>query len=453
MSVGGSDVRLQLSGLFDSCADTVGAAQVGISQGGSGVVGGTTRSVTVGGAASFVLPAGGTVLTDPVNLAVAPGALLAVSLYFPSATGPTTWHPLADTANYVGPGNQVAMAGGMTSATTTTSWYFLSGVQVDAPTGAGAVVAFGASSTDGEGSTLNAEQRWPDDLYRRIQAEGQGGVLGVANAAISGNRLLTDGGTSGQSGLRRFSRDALSETGANVVIVSSLGNNDIGLNQMPDGSPVTVAEIIAGYQQLIAQAHTAGLAVIGGTVTPDQGAFYYSAGGEAKRQTVNNWILTSGAFDGTVDFASAVAAPGNPSALLPAYDSGDHLHLNDSGYQVMANAVNLPILSMTFDPIAAHYRSLGGPSSFLGAPTGAEQPVGDGRMQSYQGGNIYWSRASGAFEVHGAILGRYLSLGGTASFLGFPTSDEFQVGPAGRQSNFRNGYIFFSFTNDATTVG
>ena len=439
VSVGGSSVRVQLSGLFDSRNVTVTAGQVGISQAGSGVVAGTNRALTVGGGSSFVLPAGGTVLSDPINLPVAPGALLAISLYFQAPTGPTTWHPLAVTTNYIAPGNQVANPGAMAGATTTTSWYFLSGIQVNAPTTADAVVAFGASTTDGQGSTLDADRRWPDDLYRRIQQQGQGGVEGVANAGISGNRLLTDGGISGQSGLSRFSRDALSTPGAKVVIVSSLGNNDIGFNQGPDGGPVTAAEIIAGYQRLITEAHTAGLTIIGGTITPDQGSFYYSAAGEAKRQAVNNWILTSGAFDATIDFATAVADPNNRSALLPAYDTGDHLHLNDSGYQAMANAVNLSALTPTFDPIAAHYNALGGASSFLGAPTGPEEPVGNGQMQTFQGGTIYFSPSTGAFEVHGSILGHYQVLGGPTGVLGFPTSDELATqGAGGRFNTFQN---------------
>jgi lysophospholipase L1-like esterase len=558
--IGGSQLRLRLSGVFDTAAVTVTRATVALRQSGAALQGGTDSSVTVGGSSSFVLPPQGVVLTDPVALQVPTQADVAVSLYFAAPTGPVTWHPLALTTNYVAAGDQTASVGSAPYSATVSSWYALSSVEIDAPTTTEGVIAFGASTTDGLGSTPDTDRRWSDDLYRRISAVGQGQHVSVVNSGISGNRLLTDAGTSGQSGVHRFGRDALGVSGARYVIVSSLGNNDIGYNQGPGGGPVTVAAMTAAYQQMITQAHAAGLLAIGGTLTPDEGAFYYSAAGEMKRQAVNNWILTSGAFDATIDFAGAVADPTDPARLLPGYDGGDHLHLNDPGYQAMANTVNLSIFTAAGDPIANHYRSLGGASSFLGYPTGAEQPVGGGRVQAYQDGNIYWSRASGALEVHGAILAqylalggpagmpgfptsdeqptagaggrfntfqranlywspasgafevhgailahylalggpagmlgfpmtdeqptagaggrfnsfrggvidwspgtgafevqgailsRYLSLGGTASFLGFPISDEFQVGPAGRQSNFQHGYIIFSFTNGAVTV-
>ena len=413
-SIGGSQLRLRLAGVFDAGPVTVTRATVALRAAGAALQPGTDSAVTVGGSTSFLLPAHGAVLTDPVALQVPTQADVAVSLYFAAPTGPVTWHPLALTTNYVAGGNQTASVTASPYAATAASWYLLSGIDIDAPAALGAIVAIGASTTDGLGSTPDADRRWSDDLYRRISTAGQGQQVSIANSGISGDRLLTDAGTSGQSGLHRFGRDALGVPGVRYVIVSSLGNNDIGYNLGPGGGPVTVAEMTAGYQQMIAQAHAAGLTIIGATLTPDEGSFYYSAAGEAKRQAVNHWILTSGAFDATIDFAGVVADPADPARLLPGFDGGDHLHLNDAGYQAMANTVNLSVFTASGDPIINHYRSLGGASSFLGYPTGAEQPVAGGRVQAYQGGSIYWSPGTGAFEVQGVILGHYLTLGGPA---------------------------------------
>ncbi|MDQ2728046.1 MAG: GDSL-type esterase/lipase family protein [Actinomycetota bacterium] len=555
-SIGGSQLRVRLTNVFGTQPLSVAAAEVGIGQSGNSVVPGSNHMLTVGGSASFVIPPGAFVFSDPVGLQTSAGSDVAVSLYFAAPTGPATWHPLALTTTYIAAGEHTA-DNTMPYKATASSWYFLSGIDTLARATNVAAVALGASSTDGLGSTFAANRRWIDDLNGRLDASDPTAAPSVLNEGISSNRLLSGGGTAGQSGEDRFARDALGQSGARTVIVSSLGNNDIGDKIGANGQAITAAAMIAGYQQLIARAHGAGLTIIGGTITPDQGAYYYTPSGETIRQQVNGWILTSGAFDATSDFAGAVADPTDPARIRPSYDEGDHLHLNDAGYQAMSQSVD-PLL-LSGDPVADRYQTLGGASSFLGAATGPEQTVGAGHSQAYQGGTIYWSPATGAHEVHGAILGhylalggpagilgyptsdespsaggrlsdfqggitywspatgayevhgvilshylalggpagilgypisdeqptrapggrfnsfqggvidwspalgafevqgailnRYLSLGGTASFLGFPISDEFQVGPAGRQSNFEHGYISFSFTNGAITVG
>ncbi|HVA09607.1 MAG TPA: hypothetical protein VNG12_23005, partial [Acidimicrobiales bacterium] len=172
ISIGGSQVRLQLSNLFGAAPIRVDAAEIGVSEAGASVVGGINHPVTVGQSASFVLPAGGEVLTDPVALPVAAGGNLTVSLYFAIPTGPTTWHPVALTPSYVAAGNQVDASGPQPYRATAASWYFLSGVDTVAPAGAQAIVAFGASTTDGVKSTTRTDQRWVDDLNRRIDEGG-----------------------------------------------------------------------------------------------------------------------------------------------------------------------------------------------------------------------------------------------------------------------------------------
>jgi lysophospholipase L1-like esterase len=197
----------------------------------------------------------------------------------------------------------------------------------------GAVVALGDSITDGTFSTVNANHRWPNDLARRLAAR-HGRTLSVVDEGIAGNQVLRDSGLAGVNVLARLGRDVLEQPGARVVILLE-GVNDIGASQ------ATADQLIPAYQQIIAQVHARGLRILGGTLTPFKGAFYWTPAGEATREAVNRWILTSGAFDGVVDFASATADSADPLTFNPTFDSGDHLHPNDAGYQAMANAVNL----------------------------------------------------------------------------------------------------------------
>jgi lysophospholipase L1-like esterase len=210
------------------------------------------------------------------------------------------------------------------------------------------VVAFGDSITDGYHSNLNANARWPNDLARRFLAGPPGQALGVVDAGISGNRVLNNSACFGIRGVTRFLRDVAARTGARYVIVLE-GINDIGFSDLPNtgcfapNTNVSAAQIIHGYKILIAAAHRAGLKIFGATLTPFQGSLYYTAAGEAKREAINHWIRTSHAFNGVIDFAKAVQDPANPLQILPAFDSGDHLHPNDAGYQAMANAINLAL--------------------------------------------------------------------------------------------------------------
>ena len=296
------------------------------------------------------LPPGAAVVSDPVPKAVPSQTDLAVSLFTRAATGPATYHSDAQQVNYVSTAGDYAGSESGTAFTTPSQhWYFANDVDVLAgPPTRGTIVAFGDSITDGYQSTVNANARWPNDLARRILAGPPGQVHPVVDEGISGNRVLNDSVCFGVNAQARFFRDVAGRAGARYVILLE-GINDIGFSQTPDSgctapnTDVSAAQIIAGYRHLIAAAHAAGLKIFGGTLTPFQGAAYYSAAGEAKREAVNNFIRTSGAFDGVIDFDAAVRDPANPLQILPAYDSGDHLHPNDAGYQAMANAVNLAL--------------------------------------------------------------------------------------------------------------
>lgn len=296
----------------------------------------------------MLIPPGAEALSDPVHLTVPALQDLAVSVYLPQPTGPATQHSDAQQDNYVASGNHALDDSGAAFGTVTQSWFFLDSVDVlDRSRDAGTVVAFGDSITDGYQSTVNANARWPNDLARRLDAR-YGQTLSVADEGISGNRVLNDSLCCGVNALARFDRDVVDRAGAREVILLE-GINDIGFSQLtgPLTAPqtnVSAAQIIAGYEQLIAQAHAAGLKIFGGTLTPFKGAAYWTPAGEAKREAVNHWILTSGEFDGVINFAKAVADPSDPLIFNPAYDSGDHLHPNDAGYQAMANAIRLSML-------------------------------------------------------------------------------------------------------------
>jgi lysophospholipase L1-like esterase len=295
-----------------------------------------------------LIPPGATVLSDPVHRAVRPLDHLLVSIYLPTATGPATEHSDARQVNYVASGDHALDPAGGAFADHTDSWFYLGGVDTLAPSSdSGAVVALGDSITDGLGSPVNANERWPNFLTRRLMTL-TGRTLSVVDEGIGGNRVLDTRVCCGVSAIGRFGRDVRAQSAARIVILLE-GINDIGLGESssPSRGPhpnVLAGHLVAGYGRIIRLAHAAGIRVFAGTLTPFQGARYWTTGREATRETVNRWIRTSGAFDGVIDFARATLDPLDPDRLAPAYDSGDHLHLNAAGYRAMANAVNLAAL-------------------------------------------------------------------------------------------------------------
>jgi lysophospholipase L1-like esterase len=348
-SVGGSKVSIRLSNTFGTSALQVGGVSIGVVLTGAQLVPGTTHPVTFGGRAAATIPAGAEAVSDPVPLKVFPREVLAVSVYLPTATGPATYHLTGQQTGYVASGDQAGATDATAYTTTATSWFFLDGLEVHNPAARGTVVAFGDSITDGANSQVGANDRWPNFLARRLDAALGSRAPAVADEGISGNRILNDSVCFGVNALARFQRDALAQPGVKDVILLE-GINDIGFSQTPNtgctapNTNVTAAQIEAGYQQLINMAHARGVKIFGGTLTPFKGAAYWSPAAEAKREAVNNWILTSHAFDGVIDFAAAVQDPFDPLYFNPAYNSGDNLHPNDAGYEVMGDVINLALL-------------------------------------------------------------------------------------------------------------
>lgn len=347
VSAGGDRLRVRLTNAFGSTPLRVGRAALAVQSSGAGVVAGTTVGLYFDGRRSVVIPPGAEAASDPAPLAVGPATHLAVSLYLPGPTGRATQHADAQEINYVATGTDVTSGAGPFRSRTR-SWYFLSGVDaLSPPRTMGSVVALGDSITDGVGSPTNANARWPNFLARRLDALS-GPNLAVVDEGIGGNRVLNAAPCCGASAVSRFQRDVGTQPGVRDVIVLE-GINDIGYSQShglltSPHTDVSALQIVEGYERLVTLAHTDGLKIFGATLTPFQGARYWTPAGEAKREAINNWIRTSGAFDGVIDFATAVADPGDRERLKPAYDSGDHLHPNAAGYRAMAAAVNLSAL-------------------------------------------------------------------------------------------------------------
>ncbi|RKR86441.1 lysophospholipase L1-like esterase [Micromonospora pisi] len=335
-SVGGTDLRIRLTNAFGDHPVTFASAYAGLQRQGAELVGGSNRRLTFGGQPSVTVAAGGTVLSDPLAGRLAAQSNLVISLYVTGAQGPTTGHGMAMQTSYAAAGNHAAEEEAVNWTDPTGSWYWLDAVSVETSTTISSVAFLGDSITDGWASTSEENRRWPDYLSRRLQAAPGNTVKGVVNAGISGNKVLAD--DAGQAALRRLDRDVLSHPGVSTVFVLE------GVNDIKAHTGVTVDDLVAGYRQIIDRAHTAGKCVVGATVMPYKGWYEYDAAGEAVRQGVNDWIRHSGAFDEVVDFDRIVRSPYDPQAMLPFFDSGDHLHPNDKGMQAMADAVDLSVL-------------------------------------------------------------------------------------------------------------
>ena len=332
------------------------------------------------GRSSTRVPARSMVVSDPVELDVPALSDLAISLFFPKTTEATTLHILAMQTSYVSSDTGDCTADvKFPVAKTIHSWPFLTGVDVAASAQGAAVVAFGSSLTDGDGSTLDTNRRWPDVLAERLEKDTDGETeVGVLNQGIIGNRLLNDspgagspfGAALGQAGLARFQRDVLDQAGVRYVIMG-LGINDIAFpgSLTPLTERMRPESVISGYRQLIRRAHQKGIRIIGTTNPPFENAFlllsdtappvtFYSPEKEIVRQRVNDWIRSSGEFDDVLDFDVVLRDPNHPTRLLPSYDSGDHLHPNIAGYIAAGNAIPLVLLKRPTKPMANRLNSL-----------------------------------------------------------------------------------------------
>jgi len=352
LSEGGGKVRVRFSNRYGAAPLAIGAARIVQIDDQNREVAGTSRTLTFGGEPGAVIPRGAPFVSDEVAVDLPDLARLKVEIFLPTATGPCTCHLTGvDELAVSPPGNFV----GRPFEPVSRAQYraFLSGVEVDSPDALGTIVAYGDSITDGVGATAGANNRWPDILANRLQADGK--EWAVANQAISGNRVLSPG--MGESALSRFDEDVLSLPGVKYIIVFE-GVNDLGQRFGPQRAPgggggpggltldqpqITVEQMIAGYKQIVARSHAKGIKVIGSPIGPYMGAAYWSEEGEAARQRINDWIVNGGAFDGVVRLDTAFADPAEPRQMRDGYHIGDHLHGSPAGLKAVGESIDLAL--------------------------------------------------------------------------------------------------------------
>ena len=351
ISVGGVQLRVVVSNEFGSRPLHIGSASVAMSAGGSTVDPQTVKALSFGGRSWAVIPPGAPLVSDPVDLPVKALASVAVSIYLPTMTGLRSAHFDGRQTAYISGAGDSTQATDFKAESTTTSRIFLSRILTNAKPDSRAIVFFGDSITDGTCSTTDSNNRWPDHVAERLQAQGYPNVA-VVNEAYAGNRVLANG--MGTNALSRFDMSVLGHARVSTVVMM-MGINDIGWPGEGSATPAdpepSADDIVAGYKQIIDRAHAHGIRFVAATLTPFADSFrgtpfsgYYTPEKEQIRRAVNAWIRTNRTVDGVIDFDRVVEDPGKPGYLLAAFDCGDHLHPNDAGYQAMATAVDLKLL-------------------------------------------------------------------------------------------------------------
>jgi lysophospholipase L1-like esterase len=347
-SIGGENVRVRLSNAFGTRPIDICAARIALRAFGSAINPETDRQLTFGGESFVRIAAGSLAVSDPVSLDLPPLADVAVSFHVPGEIDEVfgiTGHGTAKQTNFVSVTGNHSSATELPIERTIESLFFLSGIEVEAPPGTRGLVAFGDSLTDANISTPDTNSRWPDQVARRLMARDGRCRVGIMNQGIGGNRLLHD--LTGDSGLKRFDSDVLAQPGVSHVIVL-LGVNDLRNRRGDPAEVITSAQLIAGYRQLCLRAHSRGLKIYGATILPYENETFlpgaWSPEREEKRQAINAWIRTGGAFDAVIDLDRALCNPDYPSRLLPEYDCGDHLHPSDLGYCRIGDAIDLALL-------------------------------------------------------------------------------------------------------------
>ena len=350
VSIGGSRVRVVVSNEFGRDPLEIGGAGLARAGEGGAIVAGSGVGLKFAGGGAIRIPPGARVVSDPVCFDLKALENLAISLFLPHETPIGTIHREGRQAAFISQAGNFVDETVFEAADTNTARMLLSGVMVDAAPEAQAIVLFGDSITDGDGSTPDENRRYPDVLAERLQRQGHGDVA-VVNAGISGARLLKDG--MGDNALARLDRDVLAQPRVRTMVVQ-LGINDIGWAEtvLDPAGPPPVEAMLDIYGMLIDRAHSHGIRVLGATITPFARSFddlpdfraFYSPEKDAMREEVNAWIRSSGAFDGVIDFDRVLRDPDRPDSLLDAYNSGDNLHPNDAGYKAMAESIDLDLL-------------------------------------------------------------------------------------------------------------
>lgn len=337
VSIGGNHLRLKFSNEYGMSPVTMNSVHLAVSAGRDSIKPDTDKVLTFGGKESVTIPAGETFTSDTLDYSLPKLTDMAITIYFGSTSTALTGHPGSRTTSYITPGNEVNSLS-MPSAVTTEHWYIITGIDVIAETSCKAIIALGDSITDGRGSTTDFQNRWTDNLAKRLQESTATCEVAVLNMGIGGNTVLSGG--LGPTALMRFDRDVLSQSGVRYLILLE-GVNDIGESD----TPAVATDLINAYKEFISKAHANNILVYGATILPFGGSQYDNTVHEQSRQTVNNWIRTSGQFDAVIDFDAAVRNTEEQTKLQDIYDSDDHLHPNAEAYKKMASIINLDLFT------------------------------------------------------------------------------------------------------------
>lgn len=337
VSIGGNQLRLKLSNEYGTLPVTVNSVHLAESAGDGSIKPGTDKVLTFGEKESVIIPKGDTVISDTLNYCVPKLTDMAITIYFGSTSNALTGHPGSRTTSYIMEGNNVNSLS-MPTAVTTEHWYIIEGIDVVVDDSYNAVVAFGDSITDGRGSTTDMQNRWTDNLAKRLQGNIATKDVAVLNKGIGGNKVLSGG--LGPNALSRFDRDVLWQSGVRYLILFE-GINDIG----ESNSMEVATNLIDAYKEFISKAHANNILVYGATILPFGGSQYDNEVHEKSRQVVNDWIRTSGEFDAVIDFDVVLRYPKDNTELQYIYDSGDHLHPSAQAYKKMADIIDLDLFT------------------------------------------------------------------------------------------------------------
>lgn len=341
VSIGGEKLRLKFSNEFSNSPLELNSVFIAVLKDSSSIELSTTETLKFGGKDSITIQPGKSVYSDPVDFELDPRMRVAITIAYGKTPSDVTGHPGSRTTSYLLEGQHKSPQANFEDAVKTDHWYTINGIEVKAKSAA-AVAVLGNSITDGRGSGTNKQDRWPDILAKELLKDPKTDNIGVLNMGIGGNAVLKGG--LGPTALDRFDRDILQQKGVKWLILFE-GVNDLGAT--PDSTAAfKVADgLISAYKKMIDEAHEQGIKVYGGTITPIKKSFYYKEYREEARQKINDWIRNSGKFDAVIDFDKALRDPNNPLVMKPELQSGDYLHPNEKGYEVMGKAVDLSLFT------------------------------------------------------------------------------------------------------------
>ena len=335
VSIGGDTLRVRFSNEFSTGAVTMKSVQIAVSTGGGTISLPTNRELRFNGTADVTMNAGAAVTSDPIAFTVTPRMDVAITIYYGQTSTTVTGHPGSRTTSFIVAGNTTTTTD-FTGALATDHWYNINTIDVLAPSTAACIAILGNSITDGRGSTINMQNRWPDILSESLLKDSSTQQVGVLNLGIGGNCVLSGG--LGPTGVSRYDRDILNQQGVRWAVVFE-GVNDIGGVSNATAAASIASSLISAYRLMIVKAHGKNIKIYGGTILPFKGNGYYNQYSELCRNTVNQWIRTKGTFDGCIDFDVTMRDPLDSTRLVSTYQN-DGLHPDAAGYVKMGESID-----------------------------------------------------------------------------------------------------------------